>query len=438
MKKFILPLVLILALLLGGCGVTIGSAAPTPTPTPTATPEPTPTPTPEPTPTPIPELRFPDGSVHRADETALDLSNLKHEDVSAVAELLEQMPELVNIDLGSDGAWTANREERVPLDAMSAAAERPETATRDLTWRDLKKLQKAAPDAELIYRFVFYGRYLTTMDEEMDLNHSPMTDEGAAVQEILPLMRHCKKLDMDSCGVSSESMAEIRDAYPEMDVVWRIWFAAGSFTVRTDIEMLWCANFYPYMNAQYTQELKYCTKLKYLDLGHCLELTDWDFIRYMPDLEVLIITASAWENLDMLENCTNLEFLEAIPYAHVYVDLRPLAKLTNLKHLNICGIGESDGWEVLLNMTKLERLWIGLWTAQSFPEGAIDQIRDALPDTEINVTEQMAAVGSWRVNPDGTVPVRYLQLRQQFDYDHWQDHAPYWYNDPLYKAPWER
>ena len=89
-------------------------------------------------------------------------------------------------------------------------------------------------------------------------------------------------------------------------------------------------------------------------------------------------------------------------------------------------------------MTKLERLWIGLWTAQSFPEGAIDQIRDALPDTEINVTEQMAAVGSWRVNPDGTVPPRYTLLREQFDYDHWQDHAPYWYNDPLYKAPWER
>ena len=71
----------------------------------------------------------------------------------------------------------------------------------------------------------------TTQDEAMDLNHSTMYDEGEAVRNILPLMKHCRYLDMDSCGVSSESMAEIRDAYPDMDVVWRIWFAADLFTV---------------------------------------------------------------------------------------------------------------------------------------------------------------------------------------------------------------
>ena len=111
-----------------------------------------------------------------------------------------------------------------------------------------------------------------------------MTDNGEAVRDILPLMKHCKKLDMDSCGVPSEEMAKIRDAYPDMDVVWRIWFAADLFTVRTDIECLWCANFYPYMWDQYTQDLKYCTKLKSLDLGHNLELHDWSFLEYMPDL----------------------------------------------------------------------------------------------------------------------------------------------------------
>ena len=231
-------------------------------------------------------------------------------------------------------------------------------------------------------------------------------------------------------------MAKIRDDYPEMEVVWRIWFACDQFTMRTDSERLWCANFYPYMWDEYTQELKYLTHLKYLDLGHNLELHDWNFLRYMPDLEVLIITASGWDTLDMLADCTKLEYLEIIPYAHIDLDLHPLAKLTNLEHLNMCGMGKTEGWEVLLNMTKLKRLWIGTATAYYFPEGAMDQILEALPNTDILYLTDGAATGSWRINPDGTVPERYTLLREQFDYDNWPSVAPYPYNDPKYNPPW--
>ena len=324
----------LLAVLLSGCLFGCGREA--------VSEDPAPVPAVEPTapPTPIPALRFPDGSTHQADETRLDLRGLTHKDVLETAKLLKQMPELEYVDLGTDGAWTET--ERAELNAETAAAERPAEATRDLTWQDLSLLQEAAPRADLDYRFVFYGRYLSTLSEEMDLNHSVMSDEGAAVREILPLMKYCKRLDMDSCGVSSEAMAKIRDDYPEMEVIWRIWFAYNQFTMRTDSERLWCANFYPYMWDQYTQELKYLTHLKYLDLGHNLQLHDWDFLRYMPDLEVLILTSSSWESLDMLENCTKLEFLEIIPYAHLDLDLQPLEKMTNLEHLNITAMGKTE------------------------------------------------------------------------------------------------
>ena len=418
----------LLAVLLSGCLFGCGREAVSEDPAPVSAVEPTATPT------PMPALRFPDGSTHQADETRLDLRGLTHKDVPETAKLLKQMPELEYVDLGTDGAWTET--ERAELNAETAAAERPAEATRDLTWQDLSLLQEAAPRADLDYRFVFYGRYLSTLSEEMDLNHSVMSDEGAAVREILPLMKYCKRLDMDSCGVSSEAMAKIRDDYPEMEVIWRIWFAYNQFTMRTDSERLWCANFYPYMWDQYTQELKYLTHLKYLDLGHNLQLHDWDFLRYMPDLEVLILTSSSWESLDMLENCTKLEFLEIIPYAHLDLDLQPLAKLTNLEHLNICAMGKTENWEVLLNMKKLKRLWIGEETGAYLPEGAEEQIREALPDTEIMFRGGGAATGSWRINPDGTVPERYTLLREQFDYDHWPSVAPYPYNDPKYNPPW--
>ena len=426
MKKALISLLVVVLLsgCLFGCGREAVSEDPAPVPTVETTA----------TPVPVSVLRFPDGSAHQADETRLDLSGLTHKDVPETAELLKQMPELEYVDLGTDGAWTET--ERAELNAETAAAERPAEATRDLTWQDLLLLQKAAPRADLDYRFVFYGRYLSTLSEEMDLNHSVMSDEGAAVREILPLMKHCKRLDMDSCGVSSEAMAKIRDDYPEMEVIWRIWFAYNQFTMRTDSERLWCANFYPYMWDEYTQELKYLTHLKYLDLGHNLQLHDWSFLRYMPDLEVLILTSSSWESLDMLENCTKLEFLEIIPYAHLDLDLQPLEKMTNLEHLNITAMGKTENWEVLLNMKKLKRLWIGEETGYYLPEGAEEQIREALPDTEIMFRGGGAATGSWRINPDGTVPERYALLREQCDYDHWPSVAPYPYNDPKYNPPW--
>ena len=426
MKKALISLLVVVLLsgCLFGCGRETVSEDPAPDPTVETTA----------TPVPVSVLRFPDGSAHQADETRLDLQGLTHKDVPETAELLKQMPELEYVDLGTDGAWTET--ERAELNAETAAAERPAEATRDLTWQDLLLLQKAAPRADLDYRFVFYGRYLSTLSEEMDLNHSVMSDEGAAVREILPLMKHCKRLDMDSCGVSSEAMAKIRDDYPEMEVIWRIWFAYNQFTMRTDSERLWCANFYPYIWDEYTQELKYLTHLKYLDLGHNLQLHDWSFLRYMPDLEVLILTSSSWESLDMLENCTKLEFLEIIPYAHLDLDLQPLEKMTNLEHLNITAMGKTENWEVLLNMKKLKRLWIGEETGYYLPEGAEKQIREALPDTEIMFRGGGAATGSWRINPDGTVPERYALLREQFDYDHWPSVAPYPYNDPKYNPPW--
>ena len=426
MKKALISLLVVVLLsgCLFGCGREAVSEDPAPVPTVETTA----------TPVPVSVLRFPDGSAHQADETRLDLQGLTHKDVPETAELLKKMPELEYVDLGTDGAWTET--ERAELNAETAAAERPAEATRDLTWQDLLMLQEAAPRADLDYRFVFYGRYLSTLSEEMDLNHSVMSDEGVAVREILPLMKYCKRLDMDSCGVSSEAMAKIRDDYPEMEVIWRIWFAYNQFTMRTDSERLWCANFYPYMWDEYTQELKYLTHLKYLDLGHNLQLHDWSFLRYMPDLEVLILTSSSWESLDMLENCTKLEFLEIIPYAHLDLDLQPLEKMTNLEHLNITAMGKTENWEVLLNMKKLKRLWIGEETGYYLPEGAEKQIREALPDTEIMFRGGGAATGSWRINPDGTVPERYALLREQFDYDHWPSVAPYPYNDPKYNPPW--
>ena len=396
-------------------------------------------PTPDPTPTPVPKLEFPDGSVHPADETELDLSGLRHADVEEAAKLLRQMPELKTIDLGSefpeereDAAEeteeTEKREEPAEPEEASEGeepAEPPEA--RDLTWQDIQTLQEAAPGADVCYRFTLFGKEFTTLDEEMNFHHVTMDDEGAAVKEVLPCMKKCRFLNMDFCGVSSESMAEIRDAYPEMEVVWRIWFGTDC-SVRTDVERILASNLNHKLQDSNTRDLKYCTKVRLLDIGHNTLLHDFSFLEYMPDLEVAIVCITGLEDLTPLSGCTKLEYLE-INTLKEGIDLSPLASLTNLEHLCACYLGHVTGWEALKNLTKLKRLWLGRYTY--LPEGALEELQAALPDTVINTTNTFGCSGDWRHDSSGYTE-RYALLKQQFEYDNYGRVSSSWYNDPEY------
>ena len=90
--------------------------------------------------------------------------------------------------------------------------------------------------------------------------------------------------------------------------------------------------------------LKYCTDVKYLDLGHNEILTDISFVRGMPDLEVAIFAINNISDAGPLADCTKLEYLE-INSTNI-TDLTPLSNLTGLHHLNIgrcVNNGENDG-----------------------------------------------------------------------------------------------
>ena len=106
-------------------------------------------------------------------------------------------------------------------------------------------------------------------------------------------------------------MEQIRDALPGVKVVWRIWFGQ-SYSVRTDVEkilaskpsaggLLWDSD---------VQVLKYCTDVKYIDLGHNERITDISFAAYMPKLEVAIFAMNDIADISALANCPELEYLE--------------------------------------------------------------------------------------------------------------------------------
>lgn len=348
-------------------------------------------------------------------ETELDLSAVDAEYINQLIPNIAEMPNLKSIDLG---------------DAGDAAAPR-------IPWETVKAIEEARPDVTVRYKFVLFGKPCELQDTAVDLNHLEMFDEGALVKKVALCMPQLTWLDMDFCGVSDEAMADIRDSLPNAQVVWRVWFGKGihgGYSVRTDVTRILASN--PdkagELNPETTKSLKYCTKVKYLDLGHNDQLSDISFCAYMPDLEVAIFANGRYHDLTPLTHCPNLEYLE-LQYGALS-DLSPLAELKNLRHLNIAWNFTLMDISPLYDL-PLERLWIGEYDPVSPAQVAEMQRRH--PDCEINVTTADATEGGWRYTgyDEGgftVVAPRYAELRQQFGYDS----APYCYsyleNDPLY------
>lgn len=295
-----------------------------------------------------------------------------------------------------------------------------------LSWEDISMLATACPNAVLDYDFSLYGQELNLNAQSLDLNHTSIDDEGEEIRKILPLMRNCTYLDMDYCGVSNEAMARIRDENPKVEVVWRIWFGEN-YSVRTDTERILASK--PTVGGMIydASALQYCTKLKYLDLGHNDDLSDLSFVSTMPELEVLIIAMTNISDLSPLANCPKLEYLE-IQETNIS-DLSPLAGLTNLAHLNICNQENITDASPLYGLTKLERLWIGCNTP--IPEDQIAQLRTALPNCEINTTTNDPHGEAWRYSAyDPEEPKyywvpRHELLREQMGYNY-QEYSFYW------------
>ena len=298
--------------------------------------------------------------------------------------------------------------------------------------KDVYAFLKANPDTKVSYGFTAFGKDIDLYDEVLDLNHIPMNDQGAEVREIIACMPKLSYLDMDFCEVDDDHMAAIREDFPDITVDWRIWFG-DRFTARTDETRIlasasWLGG---ELTPENTKGLKYCTKMKYLDIGHMNYLKDISFTAYMPDLEVLIIMMGNVTDISPLANCKHMEFLEI--FTNDITDLSPLAEMHELKHLNICYNKNLKDMTPLYGLTQLERLWIGRYT--QIPKEQIQHFKELAPDCEVNTTCGNPHYNwRWYGDPDDDEPKnltpRYRLLIQQLGYRGKKYSMPW--NDPKY------
>ena len=297
-------------------------------------------------------------------DTFLDLQAITPADVDTVAKILPGMTQLEKIDIGSE--------------------------LSGLTLEDVGKLYAAAPDIIIDYDMSVMGKIFSLEDEILDFNHIYMPDNGAYVKSILPYCKNCKCLDMDSCGKGEEfnqAMAAIQEEFPNIDVVWRIWFGEN-YSVRTNVTKILASK--PSKGGKLYNDdalqLRYCTKVRYLDLGHNDNISDFSFVSYMPDLEIIVMSMTGVSDLTPFANCKHLKYIEA---GNTNIsDLSPLAYCTELCHLNI---GTCPGVTDLSPLFDLpmRRLWLCTNSGQhctNYSSEQAAQFAQLHPECEVNTT----------------------------------------------------
>jgi Leucine-rich repeat (LRR) protein len=334
------------------------------------------------------------GSAYPADTQMLDLSG-STPDLAALKTELSQLPNLTQVVFG---------EETFALSDQLALA-------------------KAYPNVAFVWDVQLLDDLSVRSDTaELDLREYKVPD-AAAFSEKLALFPNLTRLDLCGTGPSDDEMANMRAAYPAIKFIWltRVY----NWVIRTDIKGFSCgqrrkfpdgAGYYDSDNFSYKrirskdfENLKYCTDLVALDVGHCSKIGDIDFIANLPKLRILDISLCDLTDISVLETQPDLEFLE-LNYNYV-TDISVIATLKKMKYLNLNN-NNITSYDALLDLPLLERLWI---SCSGLTDRQLEEMNDALlaklPNLTIKASNENKefAMSYWRKdNP------AYLEMQALF------------------------
>lgn len=335
-----------------------------------------------------------DGNTYPADTQTLDLSKASP-DLAALKDELSQLPNLTQVVFG---------DESFPL-------------------ADQLALASAYPNIEFVWNVQLLDDLAVRSDTaELDLREYKVPD-AAAFSEKLVLFPKLTRLDMCGTGPSDEEMANLRATYPSIKFIWltRVY----NWVIRTDIKGFSCGQrrkfpdgagyydsdtfSYKRIRSTHFENLKYCTDLVALDIGHSTNVGNIDFIANLPKLRILDISLCDLTDISVLTTQPNLEFLE-LNYNYV-TDITPIASLKKLKYLNLNN-NNITSYDALLDLPALERLWI---SCSGLTDRQLEEMSAALLEKLPNLTIKASnenkeyAMSYWRKdNP------AYLEMQALF------------------------
>lgn len=278
-----------------------------------------------------------------------------------------------------------------------------------LTIADVKAIMDAFPEAGVRYSFDLFGQTLSTDTEEADFTGQKIGNEGAdAIREALSIMPRCTYFKLENCGMSNEVLGGIQADFPNTKIVWRISFG-GQYSILTDETTL--RTVYG-VEDSHNEYLKYCTSLKYIDMGHNDTLTDISFASYMPDLEILILSGSSIRNVDALANCKKLVFLE-MANCGLLEDISALENCENLRFLNI-------GFTRVKDITPIWDLPLERFVClgPKMDQETRTAYEEEHPDCWVRFKGKDPLSLGWKYDDEGTIKSEYyLFIREVFNLD---------------------
>lgn len=254
-------------------------------------------------------------------------------------------------------------------------------------------LADAYPHIRFLWNAELGGVGFPTNAEEIDLSGIPMEDTQA-VEELLPYLPEVTRIVMCDCGIPSAEMAALAERHPEIRFVWRV--KLGPLSARTDDTWFAPITHHQLIGGHDADELKYCTDMECIDLGHCW-IRDCEWARGMKNLRYLVLADSYVRDLSPLSELKNLTYLEL--FVTPVKDYSPLLGCTGLEDLNL-GYTSGDPAPIA-RMTWLKNLWWGgirhvPWLDGRDPAAIL---RSGLPDTHIVLYSGSSTGLGWRNLP---------------------------------------
>ena len=331
----------------------------------------------------------------RAD--SLDLRAAADEDVPQIVSALAVLPEVRTLELA------------------------PEDGVTSLSFDSLSALAAAAPEAELNCRFELFGQTADWTTEKLKYYKTDIGDDGVDLfRAALPYLRALDLLRFEECGITdNDKMAALRADFPEKRVVWSI--SIEGYTFMTDTTLINAGILLRDDNAYL---LRYMPDVLYFDIGHYKGLSNIEFVRSWPKLQVVILTLTNIRDITPLEDCPDLEFFEC--HGTPIDDISVLADKEKLEYLNIANLPNLTDLTPLYGLKQLKIVRICGSTFTHVTQAQVDELKEQLPDTFVSdYGGDPNSSGGWRfkTNGDKSNPTeRYALLREQMRYDliNWQ------------------
>ena len=256
-----------------------------------------------------------------------------------------------------------------------------------------RQLAADYPNLRFLWEETLGGVSFLTNAQEIDLSGVTM-ENTQAVEALLPYLPEVQKIIMCDCGIPSPEMAELGERHPEVRFVWRV--KLGPLSARTDDTWFAPITKHQLIGGSDADELKYCTDMECIDLGHCW-IRDCEWAREMPNLRYLVLADTYVKDLSPLSGLKKLTYLEL--FVTPVRDYSPLLGCTGLEDLNL---GYTYGAPTpIARMTWLKNLWWGgihyvPWVNGQSPAA---MLQHGLPDTTVTLYAGSSTGLGWRNLP---------------------------------------